>query len=54
VIAGRAMQGLGLALLPLAMAAARDHLPRGEATRAIAALAVIPFPRPAYRRACAG
>lgn len=41
LIAGRALQGMGLALMPLTMAAARDHLPREAAGRAIAALSVV-------------
>jgi MFS family permease len=41
LVAGRAMQGLGLALLPLTMAAARDHLPPVRAAETIATLSVI-------------
>ncbi len=41
LIAGRAMQGLGLALMPLTMASARDHLAPGRAGPAIATLSVI-------------
>jgi MFS family permease len=41
LIAGRAFQGLGLAIMPLAMAAARDKLPAERAGRAIAALSVV-------------
>lgn len=41
LIAGRALQGLGLALMPLTMAAAREHLPQDRATRTIAALSVV-------------
>lgn len=41
LIFGRALQGLGLALMPLTMAAAREHLPKEQAGRAIAALSVI-------------
>ena len=41
LVAGRAMQGLGLALMPLTMASARDHLPRGEAIQTIAMLSVV-------------
>jgi MFS family permease len=41
LIAGRGLQGLGLALMPLTMAAAREHLPPAEAGRAIAALSVL-------------
>ncbi|CAN5448458.1 MFS transporter [soil metagenome] len=41
LIAGRAFQGLGLALIPLAMAAAREHLPVARSGRVIAALSVV-------------
>jgi MFS family permease len=41
LIAGRAFQGLGLALMPLAMASARDHLPVERAGRVIASLSVV-------------
>ncbi|MBO9534254.1 MAG: MFS transporter [Solirubrobacteraceae bacterium] len=41
LIAGRALQGLGLALMPLTMAAAREHLPVERATRVIAGLSVV-------------
>lgn len=41
LIAGRACQGLGLALMPLAMAAAREHLPVERSGRVIAALSVV-------------
>jgi MFS family permease len=41
LILGRAMQGLGLALMPLTMAAAREHLPSVRAGRTIAALSVV-------------
>ena len=41
LIAGRAMQGLGLALMPLTMASARDHLSAEHAGRTIALLSVI-------------
>jgi len=41
VIAGRAMQGFGIALMPLTMAAARDRLPKEHAARVIAALSVV-------------
>lgn len=41
LIVGRAFQGLGLALLPLAMASARDHLPAEHAGRVIAGLSVV-------------
>ncbi|WP_320669309.1 MFS transporter [Patulibacter defluvii] len=40
LIAGRALQGMGLALMPLTMATARDHLPPEQAGRTIAALSV--------------
>lgn len=40
LVAGRAFQGLGLALVPLTMAAARDHLPPMRAGSAIALLSV--------------
>lgn len=41
LVAGRALQGLGLALMPLTMASARDHLPSGRSARVIALLSVI-------------
>src|SRR4051812_18149600 len=41
VVAGRALQGLGLALMPLTMAAARDHLAPRRAGEVIALLSVI-------------
>lgn len=41
LLAGRAAQGLGLALMPLTMAAARDHLPVKRAGEVIALLSVI-------------
>src|SRR3954463_798869 len=41
LIAGRALQGLGLALLPLTMASARDHLEPERAGTVIAQLSVI-------------
>ncbi|MFA4929768.1 MAG: MFS transporter [Patulibacter sp.] len=41
LLIGRALQGLGLAIMPLSMAAARDALGPREARRAIAALSVI-------------
>ena len=41
LVAGRAMQGLGLALMPLTMASARDHLPADRAGSTIALLSVI-------------
>lgn len=40
LVAGRALQGLGLALLPLLMAVARDHLDVDRARRTIATLSV--------------
>ena len=40
IIVGRAMQGLGLGIMPLAMAAARDHMPRERAHSTIALLSV--------------
>jgi MFS family permease len=40
LVAGRTMQGLGLGLVPLTMAAARDHLPRERVAPAIALLSV--------------
>jgi MFS family permease len=41
LIAGRAMQGVGLALFPLTMAAARDHLPARRSPGVIALLSVV-------------
>ena len=41
LIIGRALQGFGLALMPLTMASARDHLPKIKAGRAIATLSVV-------------
>ncbi len=41
LVAGRALQGLGLALMPLTMASARDHLPAARAGQTIATLSVI-------------
>jgi len=41
LIIGRALQGLGLALMPLTMAAAREHLSPSKSVRAIAAISVI-------------
>lgn len=41
LIVGRALQGLGLALMPLTMAAAREHLSPEKSVRAIAAISVI-------------
>ncbi|MCD5354035.1 MFS transporter [Kineosporia mesophila] len=40
LVAGRALQGLGLALLPLAMGVARDHLVPEQARPALATLSV--------------
>ena len=40
LVAGRAMQGVGLGLVPLTMAAARDHLPRPRIAPAVALLSV--------------
>ncbi|MCW2539981.1 MAG: Major facilitator superfamily 1 [Frankiales bacterium] len=40
LILGRAMQGIGLALLPLAMSVARDHLPPERARATLATLSV--------------
>ncbi|MCW2583626.1 MAG: transporter [Klenkia sp.] len=40
LVAGRALQGVGLALLPLAMSVARDHLPTDTARSTLAALSV--------------
>ncbi|MET1084818.1 MAG: MFS transporter, partial [Burkholderiales bacterium] len=40
LVAGRAMQGMGLAVMPLTMAAARAHLPESRSPRVIAALSV--------------
>jgi MFS family permease len=40
LIVGRAMQGVGLGMVPLAMAAARDGLPRRQVAPAIALLSV--------------
>jgi MFS family permease len=41
LVAGRAMQGVGLALMPLTMAAARDHLSDRRAPGVIALLSVV-------------
>jgi MFS family permease len=41
LVAGRALQGLGLALIPLLMAAAREHVPEPASAGAIAALSVV-------------
>ena len=41
LIAGRAMQGMGLALMPLTMASAREHLPPARARAVIALLSVV-------------
>ena len=40
VVAGRALQGVGLGLLPVTMAMARSHLPMAKAGRAIATLSI--------------
>lgn len=40
LVAGRAMQGVGLALMPLTMAEARDHLGERDSPRVIAILSV--------------
>lgn len=40
VVAGRALQGVGLGLLPVTMAMARRHLPVDQASRAIATLSI--------------
>ncbi len=40
LVAGRALQGIGLGLVPLTMAAARDHLPRERVPATIALLSV--------------
>jgi MFS family permease len=40
LVAGRTLQGIGLGLVPLTIAAARDHLPRERAPSAIALLSV--------------
>jgi MFS family permease len=40
LVTGRAMQGLGLGLIPAAMVVARRHLPPGQATRLVAVLSV--------------
>lgn len=41
LIFGRALQGLGMAIMPLTMAAARDHLPADKARSVIAGLSVV-------------
>jgi MFS family permease len=41
LVAGRALQGLGLALMPLTMASAREHLAPQHAGRVIALLSVV-------------
>jgi MFS family permease len=41
LLVGRSLQGMGLALMPLTMAAAREHLAPVRAGRAIAALSVV-------------
>lgn len=40
LVAGRGLQGIGLGLVPLTMAAARDHLPKGRVHPTIALLSV--------------
>jgi len=40
LVAGRALQGVGLGLVPLTMAAARDHLPREQGLAAIGVLSI--------------
>lgn len=40
LLAGRTLQGVGLGLMPMAMAVARDHLPAERGTRTVAALSV--------------
>jgi predicted MFS family arabinose efflux permease len=40
LVVGRALQGVGLGLIPLTMAAARDHLPRERVASTIALLSV--------------
>ena len=40
LLVGRVMQGTGLGLMPMAMAVARDHLPRSTSGRSIAALSI--------------
>jgi MFS family permease len=40
LVTGRALQGIGLGLIPLTMAAARDHLPRERVASTIALLSV--------------
>jgi predicted MFS family arabinose efflux permease len=40
LVAGRALQGLGLAILPLTMASARDHLPTARSRKVIAMLSI--------------
>ncbi|MFC9330248.1 MFS transporter [Kitasatospora sp. NPDC057015] len=40
LLAGRALQGIGLGLTPLAMSVARDHLPAARARSAVATLSV--------------
>lgn len=40
LVVGRALQGIGLGLVPLTMAAARDHLPRERVASTIALLSV--------------
>lgn len=40
LVLGRTLQGVGLGLMPMAMAVARDHLPAERAPRTVAALSV--------------
>jgi MFS family permease len=40
LVAGRALQGVGLGLMPLTMAVARDHLPEEQSRSAIAILSI--------------
>ncbi|HET7721775.1 MAG TPA: MFS transporter, partial [Acidimicrobiales bacterium] len=40
LLLGRTLQGVGLGLMPMAMAVARDHLPAERGTRTVAALSV--------------
>lgn len=40
LLAGRALQGIGLGLMPLAMAVARDHLPGNRASSTVAMLSI--------------
>jgi predicted MFS family arabinose efflux permease len=40
ILIGRALQGLGLGLVPVAIATARDHIPAGQVRSAVATLSV--------------